>query len=179
MTEGGGTAAAGAAARFRARDAWAEAGLALAFVLTVAGLFTPAITVTSLAVFNREFSILEGIEVVYARGQVLLALFLVVVSAAFPLLKTALAIAIAASRARGPVAARTLALLGFLSRWSMTDVFVLAFIVILLNGDLVTTADLGPGAIFFASGVLLSSAMIYRLKRRLARPMIPSAQSRA
>ena len=47
-------------------------------------------------------------------------------------------------------------LLATLSKWSMLDVFIIAVLVLALEGSLITAASLGAGISLFAGSVLLS-----------------------
>jgi len=53
--------------------------------------------------------------------------------------------------------------LSALAKWSMLDVFVVAVIVLALEGSLITAASLGSGIALFAASVLLSGWAYGRL----------------
>ena len=54
-----------------------------------------------------------------------------------------------------------------LSKWSMLDVFVVAVIVVMLEGSLLSDADARPGLFLFAASVVLSTLAVQRLKSRI------------
>jgi len=142
--------------RLRSRAAslllWAALGLILG------GVTLPAFSVSSFWVYEKTYSILGGILGMVENGQLLLAAFVFSVSVAFPIGKIALGLA-ALRRMRAPDARlkRIMGRLSALSRWSMADVLVLALLVILLNGQLLTTADVHSGIALFALGVIASA----------------------
>lgn len=138
-----------------------------ALCLMIGGVTLPAISVSSFFVFGETYSILGGILAMADRGDFLLAVFVFTVSVAFPISKIVLGI-VALRRLRHPNAklARTMKRLSALSRWSMADVLVLALLVIILNGQVLTTADIHSGVALFAMGVVASAVGLALVERR-------------
>ena len=60
-------------------------------------------------------------------------------------------------------ARRLLAWLSVVSKWSMLDVFIIAVTVLVVDGQLLTSADIHAGIIFFAAAVLLSTFSVRQL----------------
>ncbi|MCP5431835.1 MAG: paraquat-inducible protein A [Alphaproteobacteria bacterium] len=129
------------------------------------GLVLPALSVRSFWVATSEVAILQGILAFFDKGQAYLGALLLVLSVGLPILKILAGLATVATFApeRGAPLGM-IGLLGILSKWSMADVFLMALVVLVLDGQLITTANLRPGAVFFATGVLLSSLGIWRLE---------------
>ncbi len=154
---------------------WAQrpllvAVLLISFGLILAGLLTPALHVSSFGFVGGDISILNGIEAFYADGQVFLATLVLAVSVVFPVAKIILAIMLSLSfNAAGRRGHRLASLLAELARWSMADVFILAVAVMVIDGRLISSADLLPGAYFFAGGVILSALAITYLRVSLRR----------
>ena len=143
-----------------------EFALTVAFLLLLAGLFLPAISITSLGLLVREYSILEGIQEFFWNGQELIGGVILFFSVLLPLVKIIAGfIALHQWNARGHTAKRALGFLIFISRWAMADVFILALTILVINGQLITSADLRPGAAFFTAGVLLSAACMMGIQR--------------
>ncbi len=136
--------------------------------LIIAGLGLPALHISSFGLLNDEASILGSIEAFREDGQVFLAGLLYVVSVVFPMLKIILALILTLSfnvhRRRAHWIADALA---ELARWSMTDVFILAVAVMVIDAKLISSADLLPGAYLFAAGVILSALAVHVLRRSL------------
>lgn len=144
--------------------------LIMSLGLVACGLYLPAITIKSYYVFTEEYSILSGIESLYDQGQPLLGSFVLAVSVVFPLLKIALGlIGIFTLESFPIVTRRTIQTLSALSKWSMVDVFAIALAVIVINGRILSAADIQIGVGLFAAGVLLSTLAIHGLERVTAR----------
>lgn len=144
--------------------------LIISLGLVLAGIFLPAIRVDSWWFWTREHSIWSGTMTFYEDGREALGTALLLVSIAFPLLKIVVALLLVTAFAPGHLLTNgLLALLAILSRWSMTDVFILAVAVLVLDGRLITAADLRDGAWYFAAGVLLSTAVVYSMLARARR----------
>lgn len=132
----------------------------------LAGLVMPAFSVRTLFIGEDTFSILDGIIAFFEDGQPYLGSLLLVLSILFPVAKILFGLlAIVFFRAGSPRLRVFLDILSTLSKWSMTDVFLLSLIVLVLDGRLLTTADLLPGTGVFAAGIILSGLGIWWLER--------------
>ncbi len=135
---------------------WAALGL------MIAGVTLPAISVSSFWVFGETYSIFGGILAMAEAGEVVLAAFVFAVSIVFPIGKILLGLAAlrrlkSAGDKSDAKLARIMGRLSALSRWSMADVLVLALLVIILNGQVLTTANIHSGVALFALGVIASA----------------------
>lgn len=149
--------------------------LLAALMLVAAGLLTPALHITNFGFLGEDVTILSGIEAFYDDGQVLLATLILLVSVLFPFAKITLALML--TLGFNPARRRSHWLAGALAelaRWSMTDVFILAVAVMVIDARLISAADLRPGAWLFASGVILSSTAVTILRVRLRRSVPPN-----
>jgi len=144
--------------------------LVISFGLLVAGLITPALHVTSFAFLHDEVTILGSIEALRGDGQFFLAALIFVVSIAFPVVKISLALVLALSFSPDSRWSHWIAnALSELARWSMTDVFILAVVVMVIDARLINSANLMPGAYYFAAGIILSSTAVHILRGSLKR----------
>ena len=144
--------------------------LLCALVLIVMGLTAPALKITSMFVFTREYSILGGILSLFEDGQTLLASILLLFSVVFPVAKNLLALICVLILERQPKRVRQIvSVIGQLSKWSMVDVFAIALVVLVMNGELLSTANIDAGIGMFAAGVLLSTLATFSLERLSAR----------
>ena len=142
-----------------------EFALTVSFLLLVAGLLLPAITITSLGLIEREYSIIEGIDRFFRNGQQLIGAVVLFFSVILPLAKIIAGfVALRQWNQHGRAARGALRFLVFISKWAMADVFVLALTILIINGQLITAADLRPGVAFFTAGVLLSAACMLGIK---------------
>lgn len=128
-----------------------------AAVSTLVGVTSPALHVERFWFFTRDISILSGIRDLIHNGQVLLGALILFLSVVLPLSKAVVGFLICLFvRETGPVLRGLLGLFNLLGKFSLTDVFVLAIGVIVLDGQLLTTANLGPGIYAFALGAILA-----------------------
>ena len=132
-------------------------GLLLSAALLAAGMFLPAVTVRRLFMAN-EYSLAEAVFSFLEAGDWFLFLITLVFTMVFPVGKvvTCLALWFLAPRGSGR-AARLAHWLASLSKWSMLDVFVIALMVLVVDGRLLDSADVHVGVIAFTAGVLLSA----------------------
>jgi uncharacterized paraquat-inducible protein A len=124
---------------------------------TLTGLFTPALHVERFWFFSRDITILSGIRQLIEGGQPVLGGLILFLSVAVPLGKALTGLLITAFvRESGPALAAMLGVFSALGKWSLSDVFILAIGVIVIDGQLLTTANLGPGIYAFGLGAILS-----------------------
>jgi paraquat-inducible protein A len=129
----------------------------------VAGLFLPAITVRSLFI-SQDFSLVESVLSFLDQGDWFLFGITFLFSVVFPVVKLVTGIALwffldATSGYARPV----LGGLATFSKWSMLDVFIIALIVLVADGRLLSSADIQIGAIVFSVAVLASTWATRRL----------------
>lgn len=137
--------------------------LLLALALLLVGLFLPAITVRSL-IFSREYSLFESIVAFFDSGDYFLFAITFLFTILFPVAKIVTCLFLWFGAERRTYGAQRLAhWLAVLSKWSMLDVFVIALMVLLADGRLLTSADIHAGILAFTAAVLLSGAAARRL----------------
>lgn len=137
--------------------------LVASLVALAVGLVLPAITIRSLF-FATEFSLIESVLAFLNDGDWFLFLVTFLFSVAFPVVKIVTGIALwffldATEAYARPV----IGWLAFLSKWSMLDVFIIALIVLVADGRLLSSADIQVGAIVFSLAVLTSTWATRRL----------------
>ena len=127
----------------------------------------PAISVTSFVVFGETYSILGGVLAFWTDGRYGLFLLVFLFSVVLPLGKVLVGIwAWLAAAPGGSPAGRLLRAAAWVSRWSMLDVFIVALLVVALEGSLLSTADIHAGLVLFAVGVVVSTVATHRLVQR-------------
>ncbi len=131
----------------------------------VAGLLLPAITVRSFFI-SQDFSLVESVLAFLEEGEWFLFVITSLFSIAFPVLKIMTGIVFwffldVSSAYVRPV----LSWLTTFSKWSMLDIFIIALIVLVADGRLLTSADIQIGAIVFSIAVLVSTWATRRLSR--------------
>ena len=151
----------------RRRDPVAGLLLGLSIPLLAAGLAIPALSLTSLMLFETTYSLAGLVFTLLEQGKVALFVIVLLFSIAVPAAKTLIAAVAWFYAGDGrPGLQRLLHALSALSKWSMLDVFVVALTIIVLEGTLLSSTDVHPGIVLFAASVLLSSLAVQRLARR-------------
>jgi paraquat-inducible protein A len=136
----------------------------LSLGLLLAGLFLPAITVRKLYFFEEVYSLFDGIVAFYQADEYFIFAVTLVFTVVFPLGKILAALVIWGFVERESALARhLLAWLAITSKWSMLDVFIIAVTVLVVDGQLLTSADVHAGIIAFAAAVLLSTFTVRQL----------------
>ncbi len=151
--------------RARGADRALGPALIVSLALLAAGLLLPAITIRTFG-FARDYSLLDSVLAFLDDGDWFLFAVTFVFSILFPLFKIVTGLALwyvldASGTATRPV----LDWLGALSKWSMLDVFIIALVVLVADGRLLTSADIEVGAIVFSVAVLISTWAVRRLGR--------------
>lgn len=156
----------GGALRGRARglDRWLGLVLVAALVLLVLGLFLPAIEISSFFFLSREFSLFEGVFSFLEAGDYFLFAVTFAFSILFPAFKVVTGLVLwHAGDITGSSARSLLNGLAVASKWSMLDVFIIALVVLVADGRLLSGADIRIGVIIFSASVLVSTWAVRRL----------------
>lgn len=131
--------------------------IAFAALSLLLGLTLPVVQLTWLYVFSNSHSLVSVIWVLWMDKEWLLAGILATFSILFPLTKLSFLLALYIRRLDHILPGRrAMALLGWLGRWSMLDVLVLALVVFYAKQQGVADATVLPGVYFFAVSVLLT-----------------------
>ncbi len=158
----------------RTPSGWVSILIALLFFvalgLIIPGQILPAISISTFFFSRETISVITGIQAFYEDGQYALGTLILLVSIILPLAKIIISLLILINfNPYNKVTSALLSILATLSVWSMTDVFIFAMIVLIIDGRLLTTADLDIGAYLFAGGVLLSTLLSGVLRWRAQR----------
>jgi paraquat-inducible protein A len=158
------------ARRARGQDRYAGLAFGLALPMMLAGLFVPSLHLANLWVLEQDYSLWSAVLAFWRKGYFSLFALLFTFTVVFPTLKILGGLWLfymarperrALRRWVGPLAA--------LSKWSMLDVFIVAVLILALEGSLLTAASLGPGIALFAGSVVLSGWAYGRLMHVLIR----------
>jgi len=142
-----------------------EGMLFLSLVCLVSGLFLPAISIETLWLWTRPYSIVDGIRSFFDNDQIFLGVIVLFFSVILPLLKVAATfVVLGRFRLSGFASARLLGFMTTISKWAMADVFILALVVLILNGQVLTSSDIHLGMVLFTIGVLLSNASVFAVR---------------
>ncbi len=143
-----------------------ELAIVAGFLLLFGGLTLPFVEVQRFFIFTEAFSLLEAMRTLVEEGEVLLAGVVLLFSVLFPLLKLGIAVQIWWLTEVGDAGFRVrLHRLEVLGKWSMLDVFVAALVIFSVKMSAVADATTRPGLYCFLAAVVLSMAVIQRIKR--------------
>ncbi len=163
----------------RGADRLVGVWLVLAAGLLAAGLFLPAVSVERFFL-TKEYSLAEGVFGFLASGDWFLFMVTFAFSILFPIGKIVACLALwFFVRRDHPLTARLSGWLAALSKWSMLDVFIIALVVLLLNGRLLSSADVHSGVIAFTAAVLLSTYAARRINVLSSEHRTPEREGRA
>lgn len=144
--------------------------LLAALAMLAPGLTLPSLHLVSLGLFEQEYSLLGAILAFWEKRHYSLFAIVLCFTVIFPLAKIAAGLWLFYLASPGPSRLKGwVGLLSGLSKWSMLDVFIVAVLVLALEGSLITAASLGAGIALFAGSVVLSGWAYSRLLRLLVR----------
>jgi paraquat-inducible protein A len=137
----------------------AALGLAAAIML-VPAYTLPVMAIEKLGRAHAD-TIFSGVWKLWNKGMWGLAIIVFTASLLVPVLKlTGLALLLAASRWRGLASVELLSrlhgLLHFIGRWSMLDIFLVAFLCGIVRFGGLASVGARPGAVAFAAAVILT-----------------------
>jgi paraquat-inducible protein A len=129
----------------------------LATVSFALGIMLPAIRFTTVYVWTNQHSIATVIWALYTNEELLLCAVILVFAIVFPLMKLFYLLTLVSSpdlpiRFR----ARSISVMEWLGRYSMTDVMVLALVIFYINASGYSEASVLPGIYFFAASALMT-----------------------
>jgi len=141
----------------------------IAIVCLVIGVITPIITITAFNDFPvigetilkfQSKSILTTIQTLFSTGNLLLGIIVLLFSVIIPAIKSIILLVISFIKDKY-LSQQLNKIIGWIGKWSMVDVFVLALLVTIfvLQADKGTDASLMIGGYFFAAYALLSMAI--------------------
>jgi paraquat-inducible protein A len=143
--------------------------LLTALGLLAVGVTLPIVTVETLVLFSRPYSILDVTLTLFQGGEWLIATIVGTFSLVLPAGKLLLMIALWARLRLGRAVPHRL-LQGFeaVARWSMLDVLAAALIVFALKSRALSDARFEPGIYFFLGSIATTALCSFLLKRRAA-----------
>jgi len=155
-----------------AGGAMARALLALGVIFFPLGITLPVMETTRLWVFKDSYSLLGAVGKLLEAGEWRLGLLVALFSMGAPLAKMAMVAALHArpAGANGGSLARWVERLG---KWSLTDVLVVALLIVIWSGGAMVTVATRPGLWFFtlsAICLMLASGLSVRDLTPAARP---------
>jgi paraquat-inducible protein A len=129
----------------------------LATVFFALGVMLPAIRFTTVYVWTNQHSVATIIWALYKNEEFFLCFVIFVFSILFPFLKLFyLLTLVTAPDLPSEFRAKSITIMEWLGRYSMTDVMVLALMIFYINASGYSEASVLPGVYFFAASVLMT-----------------------
>ncbi|MEO1475968.1 MAG: paraquat-inducible protein A [Pseudomonadota bacterium] len=141
-------------------DILSEWLLYVSAALIVSGLLLPSVYRPKI-IGGETYNIVDALSSLAGSGLWLLATIVLVFSVIFPLSKTLVAAII--FRIGNKASPRAAHLMGFLGKWSMLDVFLVAMLVALTQLSELRSIEPRAGLYLFAAGVILNNLATARL----------------
>ncbi|MBL0143452.1 MAG: paraquat-inducible protein A [Betaproteobacteria bacterium] len=147
-----------------------------ALLIAAAILYVPAnalpVLITTTLGSSEPDTIISGVASLYETGSWPLALIVLIASVMIPMGKVVALAYLLATVQHGSVRsnhdrARLYRLIDFIGRWSMLDVFVVAFSVALVQLRPMMSVAPGPGVVFFMAVVVLTMFAAHSFDQRL------------
>ncbi len=137
-----------------------------AMVLLAAGVLLPFLTVKKFMILADSQSLAQIVGYLYREGDVFLAMVVLAFSIVVPFAKIATLYRLwSIGFAGGDRVRRLLAVLEFVGKWSMVEVFVAAAVVFSAKSSGIADATTEPGLYCFAASVMLSLVALYLVQR--------------
>lgn len=154
----------------------ARALLVLSVVFLPLGLFLPMLETTRFWVLTDQYSLIESIIALFEAGEWGLGALISLFSVALPFAK-ALALIALHMRDPAPPAGSLARWVEGLGKWSLTDVLVVALLIVVWSGSGVLQTAARPGLWFFAASascLMLASGLIARDHTSKGEPAAPA-----
>lgn len=135
------------------------------FLLLLAGIFLPLMSVEKWLFWQEDFSILTGALKLAAEREFILSLGFILFVILLPVLLQLTQVVLAFGQLGGRGGGRAVAWLIEIDRWAMTDVFALALFVAIVRLANWTTVTPRPGLYCFAAAIALSLLVSFLLRR--------------
>jgi len=147
---------------------WIGPLLVAAFALLVVAWFLPIMTITRFWFWSEGVSLIDAVRRFWTTGDYFLFMVIGGFSILFPALKLLLGFWVwgrvdPASR-RGHWTVTVIQVLG---KWSMVDVFVVALVVVGVQGSVVADVAVHSGVYVFTAAVVLSMLALWFLEHRM------------
>lgn len=132
--------------------------LAVAAASFMLGITLPIMRLERFFILSDSYSLIEMVKALFADGEVLLALIILVFSILLPALKIILLSFLLVCAREHVLAGAVQRLAGALGKWSMLDVLVVALVIFAARTSGVASALSEPGLYFFCLSVLATMA---------------------
>ncbi len=148
-----------------------RAGLFLAALLLIVGLFSPMMTMSKFYFFESSFSVLGGINQLFLEGHVLLAILVAIFSVLIPIGKLIFLFLLSGVQKEeiqfSSQRKKYLKLMHDYGRWAMLDVLVVAVLIVTVKLGAVASVEVHWGLYVFSAAVFLIMYLTHRISKQL------------
>lgn len=134
-------------------------------VVFAVGIWAPILTLKKLIFMKSTFSVLSGIDQLFAERQYGLFLLITAFTLLLPITKMAVLFASVNGKLAGASRKRYIHWLALLGKWSMLDVFVVAVLIASVKLGSIASIEIHYGLYVFAASVLLMMAATHMIHR--------------
>ena len=131
--------------------------LIVALATFIIGIFAPMATFEKFYVFENTYSLFTALKGLVFEGEYFVFIIILSFSIMFPIAKILSLYYIILFVSTKRKAAKILKILRNVSKWSMLDVFVVAFFVMTIKVDAIANVEIHMGIYSFTISVLLTS----------------------
>ncbi|WP_084332560.1 paraquat-inducible protein A [Marinobacterium jannaschii] len=142
--------------------------LVAAFLLFIAGISLPMITISKFYIVENSFSVLSGILELLLEGQLVLFILIGSFSVVLPVLKLAVLYRLLSATTPAGKLKRYLHLMHEYGRWSMLDVMVVAVLTVTVKLGAIASVEVHYGLYLFGASVLLMMLITQRITALVA-----------
>lgn len=136
--------------------------LLAAFILLIAGIITPVMTITKLVFLQNSFSIFSGLKDLFAQQKYILFLLILILSIILPFVKIFLLAWTLQVKNNERRISKFIELIHHFGRWAMLDVLVVALLLVAVKLGAIASVEVHLGLYYFAGAVLITMWVTHR-----------------
>lgn len=133
--------------------------------LNITALAVPFMVMTKAIFFEEPYSLLHSVQLMWSNGFYLLSLIVFLFSVIFPFFKLGAMGVCWFKPMEAAGRAKFLAVIGWLGKWSMLDVFIIATLLTMTQAKALLDAEPRPGLYLFAGAIILSMVVSVLMDR--------------
>lgn len=136
-----------------------------ASMLLAVGMSLPLFKVTQMVLWKSSYSIITGVKQLFIEGEHFIGTIIMLFSIVFPTTKLVALTIIWMIRLSAEKRKIALHWLGYLGKWSMLDVFIVALMILAIKLKALARVELQAGFYVFSAAILISLIAVNVLER--------------
>lgn len=141
--------------------------LAIHAISLVIGIFAPMMTFQKFWIFSNKYSLFSGIFEMLKEGEIFMFFIILSFSILFPIYKLITLYQVQFAKVHCVKFKKKLDRLSALGKWSMMDVFVIAFLVMTVKLGGIGKVDVHIGIFAFSISVVVSMILTHRIQKKI------------